>query len=119
MLRMLLWIATLFLAVMLVYFLVIHGNRPYHFPVVLAGVLLVPLVIGCACWRSIIIFNIPGELLIQASEVLNYIAPQGLRPSEALKMSVEDNIGDPHPAEEVFGYRAEAFEEGVRRILGK
>jgi hypothetical protein len=59
----------------------------------------------------------PGELMIQASEVLNLIAPQALRPSEALKMAVEDNIGDPRPAAEIFGYEPEPIEEGIRRIV--
>ncbi|HEX4139979.1 MAG TPA: NAD(P)H-binding protein [Candidatus Methylacidiphilales bacterium] len=118
-LRMLLWLATLFLGVMSAYFLAVaHGDRFSLFLAAVAGLLFVPLVIGCVCWRTIIIFNLPGELVIAASEVLNYIAPQGLRPSEALKMSVEDNTGDPHPAEEVFGFKAEPFEEGVRRIVG-
>jgi hypothetical protein len=76
------------------------------------------LVIAAARWRSTIIFNLPGEPLIQASELLNVIAPQGLRPSEALKMSVEDNTGDPRPAAEVFGYEPETFEAGVKRIVG-
>ena len=67
--------------------------------------------------RSTIIFNLPGEPLIQASELLNGVAPQALRPSEALKMSVEDNIGDPRPAAEIFGYEPETFEAGVARIL--
>jgi hypothetical protein len=34
-------------------------------------------------------------------------------------MSVEDNIGDPRPAAEVFGYEPETFEEGLRRIFGR
>lgn len=114
-LRMLLWLATGFLAIMLVFFLLKFQDHPHL--AVITSVLLIPLAIGCALWRSIIIFYMPGELLIAASEVLNHIAPQGLRPSEALKMSVEDNTGDPQPAEQVFRYKAEAFEEGVRRIV--
>jgi uncharacterized protein YbjT (DUF2867 family) len=66
-----------------------------------------------------LIFSLPGEFLIRASEALNHLAPQGLRPSEALKMAVEDNTGDPRPAETVFNYKAETFEEGVRRIVRK
>jgi NADH dehydrogenase len=119
-LRMLLWLVTLFLAVMLFFLLVVlHHDRFTLFLAEMAGILFVPLAIACTLWRTVILFNLPGELLIRASEVLNHIAPQGLRPSEALKMSVEDNTGDPRSAEEVFGYKAEAFEEGVRRIVGK
>jgi NADH dehydrogenase len=84
---------------------------------ILGVVLFAALAFACASWRTVIIFNLSGELVIQASEVLNVIAPQGLRPSEALKMSVEDNIGDPRPAAEVFGYEPEPFEEGVKRIM--
>ena len=34
-------------------------------------------------------------------------------------MSVEDNVGDPRPAAEVFGYEPEPFAEGLERIFGK
>jgi NADH dehydrogenase len=117
-LRMLLWLTTLFLGAVTIFFLL--GSREdslFAFSACVTGILFLPLAIGCACWRSVIIFNVPGELMIQASEVLNLVAPQGLRPSEALKMSVEDNIGDPRPAEETFGYKAEPFETGVKRIV--
>jgi NADH dehydrogenase len=83
----------------------------------LGTALLIVLIIVATRWRSTIIFNLPGEPLIQASEVLNLFAPQSLRPSEALKMAVEDNIGDPRPAAVEFGYKPEPFEEAVRRIL--
>jgi hypothetical protein len=82
------------------------------------GLIVVSSFSPFAKYRTVI-FSVPGELLIRLSEVLNHIAPQGLRPSEALKMAVEDNTGDPRPAAEVFGYKAEAFEVGVRRIVGK
>ena len=65
------------------------------------------------------IFSLPGEFLIRISEVWNRFVPRGPHPSELLKMSVEDNIGDPRPAEEVFGYKGEPFEEGARRIVRK
>ena len=115
-LRMLLWLATGLLAVLLVTFLI--EFQDHLLLAAITAILLVPLAIGCALWRSIIIFSMPGELLIAASEVLNHIAPQGLRPSEALKMAVEDNTGDPRPAEEIFKYKAESFEEGVAKIVG-
>ncbi len=68
---------------------------------------------------STLIFFMPGEFLIRISEVWNQVSPRGPHPSEVLKMSVEDNVGDPGPAAEVFGYVPEAFEEGVRRIVGE
>jgi len=114
-LRALLWLATGVAAVLLALFLV--EFRDYLFLAAIAGVVLLPLAVGCALWRSVIIFSIPGELLIAAGEALNHLAPQGLRPSEAFKMAVEDNTGDPQPAEQVFNYKAEPFEEGVRRIV--
>ncbi len=118
-LRMLLWLVTLFLGAITIFFLL--GWREDSLFALWGGVtgfLFIPLAIGCGCWRSLIIYNVPGELMISASEVLNSVAPQGLRPSEALKMSVEDNVGDPRPAAEVFGYEPEAFEVGVKRIVG-
>jgi uncharacterized protein YbjT (DUF2867 family) len=69
-------------------------------------------------WRRVIIFCIPGEPLILASEVLNHFAPRALRPSEMLKMAVEDNVGDPRPAEETFAYVPETFEQGLANIYG-
>jgi len=120
--RLLLWLATLLAAAFCLYGWYLHfdsyvGNPHGRMLAHAAGLVFIPLAIGCALWRSTLIFSMPGELLIAASEVLNRIAPQGLRPSEALKMAVEDNTGDPRPAEEVFQYKAEAFEDGVRRIV--
>jgi NADH dehydrogenase len=86
---------------------------------ILGAVGFVVLVAVAAWWRSTLIFSLPGEPIIQASELLNAFAPQALRPSEALKMSVEDNVGDPRPAAEVFGYEPEPFAEGLARIFGK
>ena len=118
-LRILLWLTALFLAVTAVFFLVVSDGEGFNrLLAAMAGILFVPLAIICARWRTVVIYSLPGELLIQASEVLNRIAPQGLRPSEALKMAVEDNVGDPRPAEQIFGYKAEIFEEGVKRITG-
>ena len=77
------------------------------------------LALLAARWRSTLIFSIPGELLIQASEPLNGFAPRALCPSEVLKMSVEDNTGDPLPAMEVFAYTPEPFEQGLARIFQK
>jgi NADH dehydrogenase len=77
------------------------------------------LAFGAMRWRVTIIFSLPGEAVIQAGEWLNSVAPRALRPSEVLKMSVEDNIGDPRPAAELFGYEPEPFDEAVKRIVGR
>jgi uncharacterized protein YbjT (DUF2867 family) len=69
-------------------------------------------------WRTTIIFRVPGDPLLLASEPLNEFAPRELRVSELLKMAVEDNIGDPRPAAEVFGYTPEAFDQALARIYG-
>jgi uncharacterized protein YbjT (DUF2867 family) len=65
-------------------------------------------------WRALILFYLPGELMIMASEPLNAFAPRELRASEMLKMAVEDNVGDPKPAAKVFDYVPESFEQGVK-----
>jgi NADH dehydrogenase len=87
------------------------------FVLVTVGVFLASGFSPPALRPATLIFSLPGEFLIQASEILNVIGPRALRPSEALKMAVEDNIGDPRPAAEVFAYEPEAFEEGVKRII--
>lgn len=87
--------------------------------------LFVAILIGAAILGSYstaspprtLIFSLPGKALIRLAELLNTFAPRSMRPSEVLKMSVEDNIGDPRPAAEVFGYQPEPFESGVRRIV--
>jgi uncharacterized protein YbjT (DUF2867 family) len=70
-------------------------------------------------WREVIIFYLPGEPLIIAAEAANAFAPRALRPSEPLKMALEDNVGDPGPAARTFGYAPESFEQGLARILYK
>jgi uncharacterized protein YbjT (DUF2867 family) len=76
----------------------------------------VVLVVLAARWRKTLIFNLPGAPLIFLSEGLNLVAPRSLRPSEVLKMAVEDNVGDPQPAAKIFNYLPETFEEGLTRI---
>jgi len=75
------------------------------------------LVTVAARWRDVIIFNIPGEPIRMMVEGLDAFLPQGLRFSDPLKMAAEDNIGDPLPAAETFGYKPESFDEGLARIL--
>ncbi len=74
------------------------------------------LILAAYRWRPTIVFYVPGKPLVHGSEILNAIAPPGLRPSEILKMAVEDNAGDPRPAMEVFGYVPESFEQGLAKI---
>ena len=80
--------------------------------------LWVVLLLTAIRWRQVILFSVPGEPLILASEVLNAFAPRGLRCSEILKMAVEDNTGDPLPAAKMFAYVPESFEQGLANILG-
>jgi NADH dehydrogenase len=67
-------------------------------------------------WRQVIVFNIPGEPLVLGSELLNGFAPRELRPSEMLKMAVEDNAGDIGPTVQTFAYQPETFEQGLAKI---
>jgi hypothetical protein len=80
-----------------------------------AGLWLGLILLACR-WQQTIIFNVPGEPLILASELLNTFAPRELQGSEPLKMAVEDNIGDPLPAMETFEYVPETFEQGLAKI---
>jgi NADH dehydrogenase len=70
-------------------------------------------------WTELILFSVPGEPLRIVTEGLDAIAPQGLRFSGLLKMAGEDNIGDPRPAAETFGYEPETFEQGLAHIYKK
>ena len=114
--RALLWLATLLLPV-----LIIAGLATETIGAAAAEVgagLWVGLILTAYRWRQTLLFNVPGEPLILASEPLNAFAPRGLRASEMLKMAVEDNIGDPLPAAETFGYVPQTFEQGLAKIYG-
>lgn len=89
-----------------------------HLPAaeIAAGCWALLIILALKC-RQTIIFNVPGEALILASEPLNEIAPRGLRPGEVFKMAVEDNVGDPAPAAKLFDYVPETFEQGLARII--
>ena len=90
---------------------------------------LVPATIGAAVWAilayvasqwtELILFSVPGEPIRIVSQGLDTVAPQGLRFSDVLKMAGEDNIGDPRPAAETFGYEPETFEQGLAHIYGR
>ena len=113
--RMILWFVMLLIPIALL--LAFAFDRLNVEVALLGAAAFAVLVTIAARWRTTIIFSVPGEPLIQASEILNAVAPQSMRPSEVLKMSVEDNVGDPRPAAQVFGYEPETFEEGLGRVL--
>ncbi len=113
-LRKLLWLVVVALPVGVVIGRVTHTLTLAGAEIV-AGIWLVLLVMVWR-WRQVILLYLPGELLIAASEPLNNFAPKELRPSEALKMAVEDNIGDPRPAVRIFAYTPESFEQGLAKI---
>ena len=69
-------------------------------------------------WTDVILFNVPGEPIRMVSEGFDVFAPQGLRFSGLLKMSAEDNVGDPRPAADDFAYQPESFEQGLARVYG-
>jgi uncharacterized protein YbjT (DUF2867 family) len=113
--RKLLWWTILLLPILIVAGLV---TKTIHGPVAVLGAgVWALLLIKAIRWRRVIIYNVPGELLILAGEAMNDFAPRGLRPSEVLKMSVEDNVGDPGPAAKTFDYVPETFETAIARIL--
>jgi NADH dehydrogenase len=94
----------------------VNGHLPSVAAEIGAGI-WVGLILIAIKWRRVIVFSLPGEALILASELLNGFAPRALRPSEVLKMSVEDNVGDPGPAATTFGYVPETFEQGLAKLL--
>ena len=114
-LRALLWLATVLLPCLIVAGLAADTLNPAVAEV--GAGLWVALLLAAHRWRLVILFRVPGEPLILASEALNAFAPRGLRCSEILKMAVEDNVGDPRPAAETFDYVPESFEQGLARIL--
>ncbi len=113
-LRKLLWLASLLLPV-----LIVIGLATHHLGLAAAEVgaaLWLALFLLAYRWRKVIVYSLPGEPLIVATEVLNAVAPRELRLSEVLKMAVEDNVGDPRPASQTFAYVPESFEQGMARI---
>jgi NADH dehydrogenase len=113
-LRKLLWWATLLLPCALIAGLALGKLSPTEIEV--GAGFWVTLFVTAWQWRPVIVYSVPGEALILASEVLNGFAPRELQGSEALKMAVEDNAGDPGPAAETFGYLPETFEQGLAKI---
>jgi len=114
-LRALLWLATILLPC-----LIVAGLVEDRLSLVVAEVgagLCVALILAAYRWRQVILFCVPGEPIIFASEALNTFAPRSLQCSEILKMAVEDNVGDPRPAAETFAYVSESFEQGLAKLI--
>ena len=112
--RVLLWLTAILLP-----YLIVAGLVWHTLSLVMAEIgagLSVALILIAYRWRRIILFCVPGEPLILASETLNLLAPRELRLSEVLKMAVEDNVGDPRPAAETFAYVPETFEQGLAKV---
>ena len=116
-LRALLWLATILLPCLLIAGLVSATLSPVVAEV--GAGFWVALILMAIRWRDVILFSLPGEPLIIASEGLNAFAPRGLQCSEILKMAVEDNVGDPLPAAKTFSYIPESFEQGLAKLLAR
>lgn len=115
-LRKLLWLATILLPCLIIAGLMLDS---LSLTVAEMGAgLWVALILTAYRWRQVILFCVPGEPLILASEALNSFAPRGLQCSEILKMAVEDNVGDPRPAAQTFAYTPETFEQGLAKCYG-
>jgi len=115
-LRALLWLAAVLTPIMII--IGVAAGIVSLAEAEIGAVFAVALLVTAFRWRETILFNVPGEPLRMAGEVLSTIAPRELQFSEQLKMAGEDNIGDPGPASEAFSYTPETFEQGLARILG-
>jgi NADH dehydrogenase len=113
-LRKLLWLTTILLPCLLIAGLATHE---INLTLAEAGAgLWAVLVLTAIRWRTTILYGIPGTPLVLVGEAINAFAPRGLQFSEVIKMAREDNIGDPRPAAETFGYAPETFEQGLAKI---
>jgi NADH dehydrogenase len=113
-LRSLLWLALILLPVLLIAGLAVNALSAAGAE--MGSGFWVVLLLVAIRWRQVILFSVPSEPLILASEALNILAPRELRASEVLKMAVEDNTGDPLPAAKSFAYVPETFEQGLAKI---
>jgi NADH dehydrogenase len=114
-LRKLLWLVVILLPILVITGLALHqlGLAPAE---LILGLWALLTLLACR-WRRLILFNVPGEPLRIVGEALNHVALPWLQCGEQLKMAGEDNIGDPQPAMETFGYTPESFEEGLQRLV--
>jgi NADH dehydrogenase len=115
--RVILWLAVLLLPCLAILGVASGHLSPPRAEILAAVAFL--LLITAIRWQTVLVFSMPGEPLILGAESLNAFAPRELQASEMLKMAVEDNIGDPRPAAETFGYVPETFEQGLANIYGK
>jgi NADH dehydrogenase len=76
----------------------------------------VALILVAYRWRQLIVFNVPSEQVRLLAMGWDAIAPRALRCGEQLKMAVEDNVGDPRPAAQIFDYVPEKFATGLARL---
>jgi NADH dehydrogenase len=79
-------------------------------------VIWLALAISLHPWRRILLFGVAAAPLVLLGRILNALAPRELQMSEQLKMALEDNIGDPQPAMETFGYVPETFAQGLKHL---
>ena len=116
-LRMLLWLAVVLLPLLIIAGIALDKLTLAHAELTLGlwGV----LALTAWRWKSLILFNFPVAPLRIVAAALNSFAPRWLQCSEQLKMATEDNIGNPQPAMEAFGYTPESFEDGLRPFSQK
>jgi NADH dehydrogenase len=113
--RLSLWLVTLLIPILVIGGLA-TGRLSLCWSEIFAGLGVVLLTIAIQ-WRKLIIYGVPSGPLFAIARALETIAPRGLQFGEQLKMAEEDNIGDPLPASQAFGYVPESFEQGVVRLL--
>lgn len=75
------------------------------------------LLLLTARWRQLILFSIPSALIWGANRFWDKLVPRALRFQEQLYMAEEDNVGDPLPATQTFGYVPESFKQGVATVF--
>ena len=76
------------------------------------------LVLAANRWRQLILFNVPAGQVQLLALGWDAVVPRAFRFGEQLKLAVEDNVGDPRPAAETFGYVPESFASALARRFG-
>jgi len=114
-LRAFLWLAIAFLPVVMIAGLWLgHLHLPYAEIAALAEVVLI---LAANRWRQLIVFNLPAEQVRLLVLGWDAAVPRAFRFGQQLQMAVEDNVGDPRPAAETFGYVPESLESGLSRLF--
>jgi NADH dehydrogenase len=83
----------------------------------IGALLWVVLLVVAIRWRSILLVNLPSGPLWLLGQTLEMIAPQGFRCSDQVALILEDNIGDPGPAAELFHVQPESLSTALDRLL--